>query len=137
MTSCISFAAVEGGVLTVADDLLMDDGRKFFSLMEKLADGRAQNGYDQMPEQYGYGDQEGEYDDENYQEEDEELLEEQRIEEGRRMFQMFAAKMFEQRVLAAYREKVALEKQEQLMQEEEEEEKLQAERRENKARKER
>lgn len=124
-------------MLTVADDLLMDDGRKFFSLMEKLADGRAQNGYDQMPEQYGYGDQEGEYDDENYQEEDEELLEEQRIEEGRRMFQMFAAKMFEQRVLAAYREKVALEKQEQLMQEEEEEEKLQAERRENKARKER
>ncbi|GAQ90337.1 hypothetical protein KFL_006290020 [Klebsormidium nitens] len=133
----LSLKAVEGGVLTVADDLLMDDGRKFFSLMEKLADGRAQNGYEPMPDQYGYGEQEGEYDDENYQEEDEELLEEQRIEEGRRMFQMFAAKMFEQRVLAAYREKVALEKQEQLMQEEEEEEKLQAERRENKARKER
>jgi hypothetical protein len=33
------------------------------------------------------------------------------------MFQMFAAKMFEQRVLAAYREKVALENQRKLLQE--------------------
>lgn len=31
------------------------------------------------------------------------------------MFQMFAAKMFEQRVLAAYREKVALENQKKLL----------------------
>lgn len=36
------------------------------------------------------------------------------------MFQMFAAKMFEQRILTAYREKVALEKQKQLIEEEEE-----------------
>ncbi len=35
---------------------------------------------------------------------------------------MFAAKMFEQRVLAAYREKVSMEKQERLIQEEEAEE---------------
>lgn len=34
------------------------------------------------------------------------MTEEQRMEEGRRMFQIFAAKMFEQRVLQAYREKV-------------------------------
>ena len=34
------------------------------------------------------------------------MTEEQRLEEGKRMFQMFAAKMFEQRVLTAYREKV-------------------------------
>jgi len=39
------------------------------------------------------------------------MTEEQRLEEGRRMFQMFAAKMFEQRVLSAYREKVSLENQ--------------------------
>lgn len=31
-----------------------------------------------------------------------------RLEEGRKMFQMFAAKMFEQRVLTAYREKASL-----------------------------
>src|SRR4051794_8685985 len=34
--------------------------------------------------------------------------EEQRMEEGRRMFQIFAARMFEQRVLNAYREKVRI-----------------------------
>ena len=53
------------------------------------------------------------------------MSEEQRLEEGRRMFQMFAAKMFEQRVLAAYREKVSLEKQEKLIEEEEAEERRQ------------
>ena len=37
--------------------------------------------------------------------------------EGRRMFQIFAARMFEQRVLTAYREKVAQERQARLLQE--------------------
>ena len=66
------------------------------------------------------------------------------MEEGRRMFQIFAARMFEQRVLTAYREKVppwpglgraarsltppgpqvASEKQKQLLRELEEEERL-------------
>ena len=39
--------------------------------------------------------------------EQEALTDEQRMEEGRRMFQIFAARMFEQRVLQAYREKVS------------------------------
>lgn len=43
------------------------------------------------------------------------------MEEGRRMFQIFAARMFEQRVLTAYREKVAQERQRQLLEELEEE----------------
>ena len=43
--------------------------------------------------------------------------------DGRRMFQIFAAKMFEQRVLTAYREKVAQERQRRLLEELEEEEK--------------
>lgn len=34
------------------------------------------------------------------------MTETERMEEGRRMFQIFAARMFEQRVLTAYREKV-------------------------------
>lgn len=50
------------------------------------------------------------------------MTEEQRMEEGRRMFQMFAAKMFEQRVLQAYREKVAQERQQTLLNELAEEE---------------
>jgi actin-related protein len=43
------------------------------------------------------------------------------MEEGRRMFHIFAARMFEQRVLAAYREKVARERQQKLLEEIEEE----------------
>lgn len=39
------------------------------------------------------------------------------MEEGRRMFQIFAARMFEQRVLQAYREKVANERQQRLLEE--------------------
>jgi len=45
------------------------------------------------------------------------MTEEQRMEEGRRMFQIFAARMFEQRVLQAYREKVAAERQQRLLEE--------------------
>lgn len=45
------------------------------------------------------------------------MTEEQRMEEGRRMFQIFAARMFEQRVLTAYREKVAEQRQKKLIEE--------------------
>jgi hypothetical protein len=45
------------------------------------------------------------------------MTEEQRMEEGRRMFQIFAARMFEQRVLTAYKEKVAKERQQKLIEE--------------------
>lgn len=44
------------------------------------------------------------------------------------MFQIFAARMFEQRVLTAYREKVAAERQRKLLEELEDEDKLQAQR---------
>lgn len=42
---------------------------------------------------------------------EEQLLLEQRLEEGRRIFQMLAAKTFEQRVVSAFRERMSLEKQ--------------------------
>ena len=48
------------------------------------------------------------------------------MEEGKRMFSIFAARMFEQRVLQAYREKVAQERQMQLLRELDEEEKMSA-----------
>jgi actin-related protein len=56
------------------------------------------------------------------------MTEEQRMEEGRRMFQIFAARMFEQRVLTAYREKVARERQRKLIEELEEETRLDTQR---------
>jgi chemotaxis protein histidine kinase CheA len=62
------------------------------------------------------------------------MTEEQRMEEGRRMFQIFAARMFEQRVLTAYREKVSRERQQKLIEELEEESRVDAQREEKKAR---
>lgn len=61
------------------------------------------------------------------------MTEEQRMEEGRRMFQIFAARMFEQRVLTAYREKVAQERQKKLLEELEEESRLDVQREQKKA----
>lgn len=62
------------------------------------------------------------------------MTEEQRMEEGRRMFQIFAARMFEQRVLTAYREKVARERQQKLLEELDDEDEREKVRQEKKAR---
>ncbi|KAL8307603.1 hypothetical protein RB593_006127 [Gaeumannomyces tritici] len=200
---------VQGGILTVADDLLKNDGKKFIEMMEQLAERRmareedakdqysgnyphAVNGanypahshppppedeeeYEEDEEEEEYDSQEDEYDEEEVQIQNpaaadtyydhcehhcphhcphhgtecchtdggaldaagqpwldasgresqakqpchaqDTMTEEQRMEEGRRMFQIFAARMFEQRVLTAYREKVARERQEKLLEE--------------------
>ena len=62
------------------------------------------------------------------------MTEEQRMEEGRRMFQIFAVRMFEERVLTAYREIVARERQQKLIEELEEESRLDVQREAKKAR---
>lgn len=117
------------GILTVAEDLLKNDGQKFLEMMESLADKRIQR---ERAEEDGFSvtssefdRDEEEYDDEEDEEGDEEdedeledeegeegveepLTEEQKMEEGRKMFQVFAARMFEQRVLTAYREMVSI-----------------------------
>ncbi|KAF1959524.1 hypothetical protein CC80DRAFT_532934 [Byssothecium circinans] len=135
---------VKGGILTVADDLLKNDGKKFIEMMEQLAERRMQreeeaqyHGQSSMayrshnahnhappPEEDEFDDEDEEeegYEDGDYEEEDEDedeaMTEEQRMEEGRRMFQIFAARMFEQRVLQAYKEKVAAERQQRLLEE--------------------
>ncbi|CAI4211958.1 unnamed protein product [Parascedosporium putredinis] len=77
---------VKGGILTVADDLLKNDGRKFIEMMEQLAERRMAR------------EEEGDYDDDE-DEVEEAMTDQQRMEEGRRMFQIFAARMFEQRLL--------------------------------------
>ncbi|KXT00214.1 hypothetical protein AC578_7006 [Pseudocercospora eumusae] len=133
-------------LLTVADDLLKNDGRKFIEMMEQLAERRmaresrshyeaeSHSGYPPN-DQYGhedplaaddeYDDEEGSYDS---QEEYDDMDDEEDEMEGRRMFQIFAARMFEQRVLTAYREKVAAERQAKLLEELADEDKLQAQR---------
>ncbi|KAI1274208.1 hypothetical protein F5Y07DRAFT_223620 [Xylaria sp. FL0933] len=138
---------VKGGILTVADDLLKNDGKKFIEMMEQLAErrmareedathypggythnlrGGLPNAHNRPPEDEEYDeedeeDEEYESQEEDYEEEEDQMTEEQRMEEGRRMFQIFAARMFEQRVLQAYREKVAIERQEKLIEELEQE----------------
>ncbi|KAL5117554.1 Stress response protein nst1 [Pleosporales sp. CAS-2024a] len=142
-----SSLTVKGGILTVADDLLKNDGKKFIEMMEQLAERRMQreeeaafpahsnrhryntdHNHAPQPEEDEYEDEvddEDGYEDDEYDEDDEDedeaMTEEQRMEEGRRMFQIFAARMFEQRVLQAYREKVASERQKRLLEELEEE----------------
>ncbi|PSN66851.1 hypothetical protein BS50DRAFT_493341 [Corynespora cassiicola Philippines] len=134
---------VKGGILTVADDLLKNDGKKFIEMMEQLAERRMQreeeaqysahpsmyrshssHNHGPPPEDEDFDDEEEDeegYEDGDYEEdeedEDDAMTEEQRMEEGRRMFQIFAARMFEQRVLQAYREKVAAERQQRLLEE--------------------
>ncbi|KAI1503814.1 salt tolerance down-regulator-domain-containing protein [Biscogniauxia marginata] len=153
---------VKGGILTVADDLLKNDGKKFIEMMEQLAErrmAREEDARDHYSTGYGHtvnggslsnphnhippedddyddeDDEEEDYDsqDEDYEEEDDTMTEEQRMEEGRRMFQIFAARMFEQRVLTAYREKVAKERQEKLLEELAQEESQESQRKAKKA----
>ncbi|KAI0395873.1 hypothetical protein F5Y17DRAFT_421775 [Xylariaceae sp. FL0594] len=151
---------VKGGILTVADDLLKNDGKKFIEMMEQLAERRMAREEDATHYTTGYSHnangglstahthvppEEEEYDEEeeedeeyesqedDYEEEEDQMTEEQRMEEGRRMFQIFAARMFEQRVLTAYREKVAKERQEKLLEELAQEEDQESQRKAKKA----
>ncbi|KAK8143544.1 Stress response protein nst1 [Beauveria asiatica] len=158
-----------GGILTVADDLLKNDGKRFIEMMEQLAErrmAREEDAREQFPRGFAHPNgapystphnhpppEEEEYEDEEDEEEDyvdsqeeeyedeevyssssampsayhtehclqDQMTEAQRMEEGRRMFQIFAARMFEQRVLSAYKEKVAKERQQKLLEELEEE----------------
>ncbi|KAL1635289.1 Stress response protein nst1 [Neofusicoccum ribis] len=152
-----SLTVKAGGILTVADDLLKNDGKKFIEMMEQLAERRMQredqvvehagnlaysspmqnhhagHNHGPPPDEEDYEEEEEDYDsqEDEYEEEEDDLdtmTEQQRMREGRRMFQIFAARMFEQRVLSAYREKVANERQQKLIEELDEENRRTAER---------
>ncbi|KAG0999644.1 hypothetical protein G6F28_000829 [Rhizopus arrhizus] len=118
----------KGGILTMADDLLKNNGKNFLDMMERLAERRIQREDILLNQSSNYVQEE----DDAYEKDEKEAIdtrtEEQRMEEGRRMFQIFAARMFEQRVLVAYREKVARERQQRLLEELEEEDRLREER---------
>lgn len=121
-------------VSSVADDLLTNDGKKFIEMMERLAEKRAgrieeiRDGEDEEPvvveddnddEEYENDSDYSDYSSE-YSQTGESLTADQRMEEGRRMFQIFAARMFEQRVLHAYKQSVAAQVKAELQQMEEE-----------------
>jgi len=127
---------VKGSILSVADDLMKNEGKKFLEMMEKLAERRIRKDLTPANAQLPLGSsaqhianplptighhnliptagtlnnssvclETEEADDDSISSELDSATEEQRLEEGKRMFQMFAAKMFEQRILSAYREK--------------------------------
>ncbi len=112
------------GIITVADDMLKNDGAKFLEMMEQLAVKRVAREELNARELQEETDEDDEEDD---------ISESQRMEDGRRMFAIFAARMFETRVLTAYRERVAKEREEQLLRELEAEEEGQRAKQEKKA----
>lgn len=106
------------GLLTVTRSFLEDDGgMRFLGLCEGLGHRKAMDqpsSNNQNPPIYPPTRPQNDDDSDYFDEEDEEghisagsWTNQQRIDEGRRMFQIFAARMFEQRVLAAYHETVS------------------------------
>jgi hypothetical protein len=86
---------VRGGILTVADDLLKNEGKKFLDMMEKLAERRMKKEEsddesdcdDEYPEDYEDNDNEEE-------EEDDEITEEQRLEVSFFFFSLSTLSLF-------------------------------------------
>ncbi|CAO3649426.1 unnamed protein product [Mucor hiemalis] len=119
---------VKGAIITVADDLLKNDGRKFLDMMERLAEKKLLKEREVADQSDKEEEEEDQVQVKDEEEEEDFRTEDQRMEEGRKMFQVFAARMFEQRVLTAYREKVAQDRQRRLIEELEEEDKQRQER---------
>ncbi|KDN44621.1 hypothetical protein RSAG8_05386, partial [Rhizoctonia solani AG-8 WAC10335] len=126
-----SLTVTAGNILTVADDLLKNDGQKFLEMMEQLAEHRT-NREDEAADSVAAGEDEDEDDEDEDEGEYEDDLD-KKMEDGKRMFSIFAARMFEQRVLTAYRERVAQERQLQLLRELEDEDRVAHEREAKKA----
>lgn len=61
-----------GGILTVADDLLKNDGKKFLDMMERLAERRMQK-EDNTSDQSNNYFQEDEDDDDNFEDEEDDV----------------------------------------------------------------
>ncbi|KAJ6166646.1 hypothetical protein N7470_002093 [Penicillium chermesinum] len=135
---------VKDGILTVADDLLKNDGKHFIDMMEQLAERRMQREEDtqyniaaahqNFHADHNHGPLDDDYDDEeeeddyDSEDEEEEFDEDEMVSsrchdrgaaDARRAtnVSIFAARMFEQRVMTAYREKVAEQRQQQLLEE--------------------
>jgi hypothetical protein len=121
---------VNDGMLTITDDFLQNDGQKVLDLMEYLAHKKIRATLEDniKPQQEEWDDYEDVSNSDNSSEDENHLTDQQRMEEGRRMFQIFTAKMIEQNILTAYRDKVfvinkaAFDRAQQLVQELEEEE---------------
>ncbi|KAG1446709.1 hypothetical protein G6F56_009487 [Rhizopus delemar] len=111
-TKLKNILTIKGSVVTLTDDLMKYGGKKFMQMMEKIADQKSKR---EQEEPKGEDDK------------DENKMKKQRMEQGKKMFQAFAARLLEQRILRAYREKVAQDRQQQLIEELENEDRLRQE----------
>ncbi|ORX61415.1 hypothetical protein DM01DRAFT_316793, partial [Hesseltinella vesiculosa] len=66
---------VKGGILTVADDLLKNDGKKFIDMMERIAERRMQRNEEVFPDQDDEDDEDDEYFDEDEDDDDDDDIE--------------------------------------------------------------
>jgi hypothetical protein len=62
-----------GGILTVADDLLKNDGKKFLEMMERLAERRMQREEEAAAMERDYYEEEEDDDDDEYEDDGEEV----------------------------------------------------------------
>ncbi|WFD27594.1 Stress response protein nst1 [Malassezia nana] len=107
---CINSSLTVKGILTLADELGGNEAHKLILMMEQLSehDALEDTAYDLAEDDLNPSEQE--------------LSPDEQREQGWRMFQIFAARTLEQRVLQAYRERLAQDRQLQLLRELEEEE---------------
>lgn len=145
---------IQGGFLTVTDDLLQNGGN-FIDIIDLLQlrriqreedEARAMTEYDvdqtgedegdEFPDDDDYEDYDEEGSDEDYEDDDEDISdsEESRWDASKSLLHEFAIGIFEQRLMSAYREKVAKEREEKLLEELEEEKRLGEERKAKKLR---
>ncbi|WFD43658.1 Stress response protein nst1 [Malassezia psittaci] len=115
------------GILTVADDLSGNEVQKLILMMEQLAEHTADTSSNYSEDHHSSIDQDDDVDHADTDDEasvtsEVELTPDEQREQGWRMFQIFAARTLEHRVLHAYRETIAQQRQLQLLRELEEEE---------------
>ena len=122
-----SLTVKDNGVLTVNMEFLKNGGMKFLDLMERLAKRDLQSDKPSRILKPDFEDEDSGVDDDDDDDFDEDeddnphyMNDDQRMEQGRKMFQIFAAKMFECRVLDAYKDKLASDRAASLVQELEE-----------------
>ncbi|ODQ78259.1 hypothetical protein BABINDRAFT_162915 [Babjeviella inositovora NRRL Y-12698] len=88
------------GIMTVADDLLKNNGEKFIGMMERLAETRMARDADPVASDEEYEEYDDDYCDEY---EEDEYDERERIEQGLRMIQLYTDRMIYKRIVEAYR----------------------------------
>jgi hypothetical protein len=78
-----ALAAKNGGILTVADDLLKNDGQKFLEMMESLADKRIQREREAVDMIDDESEEDSEGSDDDYEDDEEEEEDEEEVRSGR------------------------------------------------------